>query len=265
MLNKFKVKKDIDIFDSNNNFTTAVPPGVIVMHTSSEIPEGWLLCDGSSYEKLNYPNLDAVLSVNSYPFGSTSTTFSVPDMVQKMPIASGSGAGLTVRTLGEIGGSNDRTLVEDNTPPHQHGLNNHTHPSDTMNNAGSHAHTMNTGGTNTGSANHSHGFLAHTHPWSQSAIRNGGTATFTIRASGQTRTVGIIEGNNATTGTYIPFVGTFDHSHGIPSGGTGNQSANHTHNLTTGGNTGFTTDGTLTPTTFNVENPYITMVFLIKY
>lgn len=59
----------------NNNIT---PPGMISQYAGSTAPQGWLLCNGSTYNIVDYPNLFAVIT-NIYGGSLGAGTFGVPD------------------------------------------------------------------------------------------------------------------------------------------------------------------------------------------
>lgn len=259
-LNKFLAKLGIrTTTTTGNTYFSSVPPGVVIMHSSPTAPEGWLLCDGTAYTKTLYPDLNAVLSVAGYPFGSASLTFNVPNLNGNMPIGAGAGSGLTTRSLGAVGGANTAAIGEPNLPGHQHGTNNHTHASSTVNSAGAHYHGLSAVTSGGYSADHTHTLQSHSHSWYYSAIRNTGTTQIAIRSAGTTRTGGI-SGGTETTGTQGPL-----HSHpGTVSGASGNQSANHKHDLTTNNNNATNTGGTFAPTAVSVANPKIGVCFIIK-
>jgi len=56
----------------------AVPPGTVMAYAASTIPEGYLLCDGSSVSRNTYANLFAAIGTTYGP-GDGSTTFNLPD------------------------------------------------------------------------------------------------------------------------------------------------------------------------------------------
>lgn len=53
-----------------------IPPGSIMPFASNTVPEGYLLCDGSSYSIYTYPYLFQAIG---YTFGGSSGYFNVPD------------------------------------------------------------------------------------------------------------------------------------------------------------------------------------------
>jgi microcystin-dependent protein len=76
------------------------PIGTMTMFLGATEPANWLLCQGQSLLRADYPLLFAVLGTT---YGSAdSTHFTLPDMRQKFPL--GKGASGTGSTLGATGG-----------------------------------------------------------------------------------------------------------------------------------------------------------------
>jgi microcystin-dependent protein len=140
---------------STNSFTTRknlslgvrqhlVPTGGILPFAGAVATEGYLLCDGSSYDITKYADLYKVIL---FTYGGSVATFKVPDLRGRVPVGAGTGTGggiaggpnaaptggvgLTPRSIGAYDG-------DERTPT----LQSHTH----------------TGGGNTGgqSADHTH-------------------------------------------------------------------------------------------------------------
>ncbi|MBL8179897.1 MAG: tail fiber protein [Bryobacterales bacterium] len=86
---------------------------------SDALPEGWALCDGSLVAVSAYADL---FSLIGYTYGGSGGTFALPDMTGRIPIGSGQGPGLTMRTVGESGGSDTVTLTVAELPAHSHAL-----------------------------------------------------------------------------------------------------------------------------------------------
>jgi microcystin-dependent protein len=110
--------------------SASVPTGAIMPFAGSTAPSGYLICDGASVNRADYP---ALFSTIGTTYGSASgTTFNVPDLRGRTPIGAGTGAGLTNRVLGSTGGAETVTLTIAQMPSHNHtgtitgGAHNHT-------------------------------------------------------------------------------------------------------------------------------------------
>lgn len=57
----------------------AVPTGMVAFFDLTQIPDGWLLCDGSAVSRTTYANLFAKIGTR-HGAGDGSTTFNLPDM-----------------------------------------------------------------------------------------------------------------------------------------------------------------------------------------
>lgn len=91
-----------------NLLTGAVVPFVC----RTLLPDGWLLCDGDTYDKDDYPALWAVTPDSM----RTSTTFDVPDLIDRFVY------GGAADDIGDTGGEATHTLTSDEMPTHNHGL-----------------------------------------------------------------------------------------------------------------------------------------------
>jgi microcystin-dependent protein len=109
------------LWDGEGIFATGdfVDPGLIVMFGGAgSVPAGWLECDGSTYATAAYPALSAVLGTTwGSPGGGN---FKVPDMRSRVPICTGTGSGLSGRTLASTGGVETVTLTTGQIPSHTH-------------------------------------------------------------------------------------------------------------------------------------------------
>jgi microcystin-dependent protein len=83
-----------------------IPLGGIIMWSGTTVPTGWAICDGST--------------VNNR---------ATPDLRGRFVLGSGSGSGLTTRTLGYSGGEENHTLTVNEMPGHTHSVTDpgHTH------------------------------------------------------------------------------------------------------------------------------------------
>ena len=83
-------------------------------------PRGYASCDG---QILPIAQNTALFSVLGTTFGGNGqTTFALPDLRGRVPMHTGQGPGLSPRTLGEQGGSENTTLLTTQMPAHNHAL-----------------------------------------------------------------------------------------------------------------------------------------------
>lgn len=129
---------DADIIDARPLAGRVDTPGVIVAYAGGPVPNGWLLCDGSTPSRAAYPRLNAHLAAIGYPYGDGDgvTTFGLPNLTGRVAVH-GAGSAFAV---GSSGGSPDATL-----PAHTHSIN-HGH-SATIASGGAHSHSTRTKGT----------------------------------------------------------------------------------------------------------------------
>jgi len=116
-----------DMFDrfSRNEGVCRVIGEIINFAGSSSPDPKWLMCDGSSLVRADYPDLFAVIGVT---YGSVdSSHFNIPDLRGRVGMGSGTGSGLSSRALGSVGGEETHTLVTSETPSHSHSDTGHTH------------------------------------------------------------------------------------------------------------------------------------------
>jgi microcystin-dependent protein len=111
-----------------------VPAGTIIMSAAVNEPAGWLQCDGRLLAKIDYPDLWFAI-MNTYTDISSGTHFKIPDLQGRCAVGSGSGTGLTARSLGTSGGEETHQLSVNEMPGHTH--------SGTTDTNGSHAHSIN--------------------------------------------------------------------------------------------------------------------------
>ena len=89
-------------------------PGVIYPYSGANIPDGFLLCDGAAYSRTEYAELFAAIGT-MYGSGDGSTTFNVPDLVERVPAGAGDN-----HPAGEMVGEETHTLTVDEMPSHRH-------------------------------------------------------------------------------------------------------------------------------------------------
>lgn len=81
-------------------------------------PKGWAWCNGQLLPISQNTALFSLLG--TFYGGDGKSTFALPDMQGNMPMHHGQGAGLSLRDLGEMGGSETVTLLESEIPVHTH-------------------------------------------------------------------------------------------------------------------------------------------------
>ena len=84
-------------------------------------PKGWAFCDGQIMPLSQNTALFALLGT-TYG-GDGKSTFALPNLQGSAAMHPGQGPGLSLRDLGEIGGSETVTLLESEIPAHTHTVN----------------------------------------------------------------------------------------------------------------------------------------------
>ena len=81
-------------------------------------PKGWALCNG---QLLPISQNTALFSLLGTTYGGDGkSNFALPNMQGSAPMCPGQGPGLSLRSLGEQGGTATITLLESETPAHAH-------------------------------------------------------------------------------------------------------------------------------------------------
>ena len=93
--------------------------GTILAYGAAAVPGGYLPCDGAAVSRTTYAALFATIGVG-WGVGDGSTTFNVPDLRGRAVIGSGTGAGLSPRTLADPGGVETHVLTLAESPAHTH-------------------------------------------------------------------------------------------------------------------------------------------------
>jgi microcystin-dependent protein len=81
-------------------------------------PRGWATCDG---QLVPINQNQALFSLLGTSYGGNGiTNFALPDLRGRTPVNQGEGLGLSVRAIGEQGGTETVQLFEEHLPPHSH-------------------------------------------------------------------------------------------------------------------------------------------------
>lgn len=111
------------------------PPGLISPYGGSVAPSGWLLCDGASYLRTDYPDLFAAIGTT---YGAADGThFNVPDLRGRAIVGHAAAGGhADVSTIG----ANDGVAAANRRAKHRHTA--HNHGGATGNDSPDHTHTV---------------------------------------------------------------------------------------------------------------------------
>ncbi|HEY3044525.1 MAG TPA: tail fiber protein [Vicinamibacterales bacterium] len=81
-------------------------------------PKGWAMCNG---QLLPISQNTALFSLLGTTYGGDGkSTFALPNLQSRVPMGTGQGQGLTLRDLGETGGTETVTLLISQMPVHTH-------------------------------------------------------------------------------------------------------------------------------------------------
>jgi microcystin-dependent protein len=95
--------------------------GEIRMFGGNFAPTGWAMCNG---QLMAISQNTALFSILGTTFGGNgTTTFGLPDMRGRAPVHQGSGPGLSTYVLGQMTGSENVTLSQNQMPIHSHIVN----------------------------------------------------------------------------------------------------------------------------------------------
>ena len=95
--------------------------GAVKIFAGNYAISGYAFCAG---QLLSIQQNQALFALLGTTFGGNGVSnFQLPDLRSRLPIGQGQGPGLTPRTIGEVGGVENVTLLGNNVPSHGHTLN----------------------------------------------------------------------------------------------------------------------------------------------
>jgi hypothetical protein len=97
--------------------------GEIQMFALTTLPSGWLRCDGGTYNRVDYPELYAVLHSNLIV---DADHFKTPDFIGQYPTDHGQGAVALYDAFIKFG-DNSGIIDQEHLPPHTHTVGPHNH------------------------------------------------------------------------------------------------------------------------------------------
>lgn len=160
-------------------------PGEIKMWPTASAPTGYLMCNGQAVSRTTYAGLFALIGT-TFGSGDGSTTFTLPNYVNRMPIGAGGSYAVAA-----TGGSADAITV-------------------------AHTHTYSNSGTSSAAGAHSHSISDPGHTHTDTSITGGGGVNFNgggwANLTGSTTT--------SASGTGISINGVGDHTHTYSFSGT---------------------------------------------
>ena len=94
--------------------------GEIMLFAGTFCPQYYMECNGAL---LSIAQNQALFSILGTTYGGNGTTnFALPDLRGRTPIGYGQGTGLSNRTLGQSGGTENETLLLSQMPQHNHSI-----------------------------------------------------------------------------------------------------------------------------------------------
>lgn len=225
-------KRVVILGASGGGSDIAVPIGTITPYAGASAPNvNWLVANGAAVSRTTYAQLFAVCGT-TFGSGDGSTTFNVPNLVNKMPVGSG---GLYAR--GATGGEATHALTSAEVAAHTHSFS-ASLTGATAASSGAHTHSLGAGSTTADGA-HSH------------TVGNQG-ARSDILAGGGT---GVAASGSGSTSL------SDYHSHQLQ--GSTDSGGAHTHTVS-GGTVSGTTGSTGSGTAHENMPPYVAMNFIIR-
>ena len=239
----------------------ALPIGTIQMYTKSTAPTAttnggtWLVCDGSSKVRTDYPDLHTLIT-NTYGAYPSASTFLLPDLRSRVPVGYNVDTitGRSTRAIALGSGAETHTLADSEIPKHQHPITDdgHIHPIDAT--------------------------TTHYHVGDQTGGKTG-MKSLVITDDGHSHTAEYVNDWSSGSGTYrldIDSAGGVDGTWTSDPADTGITIADHNHSVTTDAKTtGITTTQTnparITTTndqpdgdaSHNIMQPYLVVNYII--
>jgi microcystin-dependent protein len=164
-----------------------IPIGGILIWFAATIPPNFLLCDGETVDKADYPALYAVLA-GSVP--ETTNQFEVPNFNLRLAMGAGTN-GIFTLALGEPVGDLEHEITTGEMPEHHHSIPAHTHTTQ------AHTHTQNAHTHIQNEHAHSATQAAHNHDVSVKQTSAAG-AQATVMTSNNSGTNGLVATSNET-------------------------------------------------------------------
>lgn len=227
--------------DNVSGGTTVIPVGTITVFSGSTAPDGYMVANGASLSRTDYPELFKVIGTT---YGNADAThFNLPNLSGRTVVGV-NGADNDFKTVGQTGGAKSVTLTVNQMPSHTHTFTGQS--STTSDESNSHYHTF-TGTTDQSSVVGSFSTLITSDGILASGIFSKGTFKATMASPGTGTSLGVV--------TY-----SFNSKHTHTFSGTTVSTTTHTHTVTPTGTNASTGGGAA----HNNMQPYIAMNYIIK-
>lgn len=102
-----------------------VPTGTVTQFAGDTAPSGWLICDSTPVGRAEFADLFAVIGT-TYGEGNGTTTFNVPNMVNRAPVGVGNSYTLG-QQVGALSHSHSTIAHTHPIPSHTHSIPSHNH------------------------------------------------------------------------------------------------------------------------------------------
>lgn len=110
--------------------------GNIIAYTGNDVPDGYMVCDGSELNRFEYPELFSIIGT-TYGAGDGSSTFNIPNLSGKACLGYSQ-----THSIGSTGGEETHFITPRETPSHDHTIPQHTHNSSLTVSMGTLTHTV---------------------------------------------------------------------------------------------------------------------------
>ena len=98
-------------FSVNPSEDSVIEIGAIYGSARSNVPTGYLLCDGSAISRTIYDRLFTAIGT-SYGVGDSSTTFNLPDLRGAVPRGAGTSSGYSTNVTTNLGSKQDDAIQD---------------------------------------------------------------------------------------------------------------------------------------------------------